>query len=165
LSYFSMSSLLQGNPSGARVHASTGVVGLLVRDDDEKRLRLPNLLPSHISPDNPPSTGMGLENDRVFRNGILCARSFFLTLALIGTVRAALLRPPQFSFNSALGMTIQGVPFVQLLGSLVIASFLSLAESLQTTKPVPDRRADLFWTSLGIVTGLVFLLGMASAFR
>jgi hypothetical protein len=95
---------------------------------------------------------------RRLRNAILSARSFFLTAALVGAIEY-FLRQPTIGFNSVLGIVIQGVPFIQVLLSLIIASFLSLMESLQTIKPPPDRSADLTSIFMGAAIALLFLLG------
>jgi hypothetical protein len=98
---------------------------------------------------------------RTIRNILLGARGFFLTTAMLAlgdyylslaTSGAYVTIGSEVAFN--------GVYFSTILLSLLVASILSLAESLQTKKPPPNLRMDLYWTVAGV--GLAVLYRMAT---
>lgn len=101
------------------------------------------------------------KHTRAIRIILLSGRGLFLTRALItlgdyyqsvANVGSLILVGPPGSEP-----VINGIAFGGVLISLIIASFLSLAESLQTKKPEPNLAWDLLSTFAGV--GIAIVLG------
>ena len=96
------------------------------------------------------------------RDWILRFRSFFVAWAVFGVARVLVNIATGNVYLSveASGITILGVPFVQVLLSLVSASVMSLVESLQIEKPPADRRSDTRSLYQGVICGVLWSVGL-----
>lgn len=89
---------------------------------------------------------------------MLFFRTFFLTGAVSGLLGYVRLRPGEPGIRLTLfNVYIRGVPFGSIVVSLVLASVLSLFDSV-VPRSFVDVNADLFWIGEGIMLGVVWAL-------
>lgn len=93
------------------------------------------------------------------RDWVVRFRSFFVTWAAFSVLHVVVniaTGNTVLSIEPPLGMTILGVPFLQLVLSLFFASFMSLVESLQIEKPPPNRKSDTRSVYQGVICGVLW---------
>lgn len=93
------------------------------------------------------------------RNVLLGLRGYFLATALLGLIGSA--SSSAVITISECNVSLEGIPFANVVGSLVIASLLSLVDSI-SPKPTPDTSIDSIaaWSgvAIGVVAGFVLLI-------